>query len=63
MIVVDPHKRLSADQVLQHPWIMGHTASDRDLSAALTSLKKTNKEGRTTVLSSAPAARIAMQNQ
>jgi len=61
MIVVDPAKRLSAEDVMKHPWILGHTASDRDLTSALTSLKKTNKEGKTTVLASAPAARIAMQ--
>jgi len=62
MIVVDPAVRYTANQVLGDPWVSGHTASDRDLTSALQSLKKTNKENKTTVLSSAPAARMAMQN-
>jgi len=62
MIVVDPNVRLSAEQVLKDPWVSGHSASDRNLVSAINSLKKTNKEGKTTVLSTVPAARMALQN-
>mmetsp|Transcript_19152 Transcript_19152/g.45134 ORF Transcript_19152/g.45134 Transcript_19152/m.45134 type:complete len:129 (-) Transcript_19152:151-537(-) len=42
LLVVDANKRYTAAQVLAHPWIAGSAPSDKQLTEAVSSLKKYN---------------------
>jgi serine/threonine protein kinase len=44
MLVVDPDKRLTADQALRHPWFLvgDHELISRNLSTTLDTMKKFN---------------------
>jgi len=57
LLVVDPRQRLKSKQILEHPWIQGHT-NDTDLRGALEELKKTNSSERVMVLATVGAARM-----
>lgn len=61
LLVVDPKKRFTSLQVLQHPWIKENVQSTDNLFATLESLKKTNSEAsKAKVLSAASVARMAL---
>jgi len=61
MLVVDPKKRFTSAQVLEHPWIRGLVGSDEPLSDAQTNLKKTkSEESKVTLLTAVPVARMAL---
>jgi calcium/calmodulin-dependent protein kinase I len=40
LLVVDPKKRLTAEQVLEHPWVSGKTAADTSLDSVATRLSE-----------------------
>ena len=42
LLVVDPKKRLTAEQVLKHPWIVSSAPAEAQLTEAVKSLKKYN---------------------
>jgi len=61
MLVVDPSRRLTSKQVMEHPWIQGLVANDESLMDALPNLKKhISGESKVTLLTAAPVARMAM---
>jgi len=61
MLVVDPKKRYSSAQVLEHAWIKGLVADNESLMEAVTNLKKTkSEESKVTLLTAAPVARMAL---
>lgn len=51
LLVVDPKKRYTSDQILQHPWIKQNTSTE-DLSHVLPHLKKTSESSKTNLLAS-----------
>jgi len=61
LLVVDPKKRYSSKQVVEHPWIKGLVGNDIDLGDAVTNLKKTqSQESKVSILTAAPVARMAL---
>ncbi|KJE94315.1 calcium/calmodulin-dependent protein kinase I [Capsaspora owczarzaki ATCC 30864] len=46
MLIVDPNRRLTADQVLAHPWVSGKTARDVNLSDSISQNLKSFSSGR-----------------
>jgi serine/threonine protein kinase len=46
MLQLDPKQRMTAEEVLAHPWVKGSTASDRDLSHNIQGIKRSVREGR-----------------
>jgi len=44
MLTVDPKKRITADDALEHPWIIGHTAKEDKLSTTVIDRMKRSQE-------------------
>lgn len=42
ILVVDPQKRLNAEQILAHPWVYGDTASIRTLESVKENMRQYN---------------------
>jgi len=63
MLVVNPKSRYTTKQILEHPWILGQTASDADLKPALEQLKKhRSEESKVTVMTATSVARMALNS-
>jgi len=61
LLVVDPKQRYTTQQILDHPWVKGLTASDQHLNETITALKKTNSEAlKEMMLVSGSVARMAL---
>jgi len=60
LLVVDPTKRFTPTQILEHQWIQGLTASDAHLGETLSELKRTTSQlSKEPVLVSSSVARMA----
>eukprot|EP01111_Echinosteliopsis_oligospora_P000685 TRINITY_DN1078_c0_g1_i1.p1 TRINITY_DN1078_c0_g1~~TRINITY_DN1078_c0_g1_i1.p1 ORF type:complete len:326 (-),score=93.55 TRINITY_DN1078_c0_g1_i1:85-1017(-) len=63
LLNVDTDARYTAEQALNHPWIMGATATKGDLTPALTKMREFNakRKFKTAILATVATTRIAKQ--